>query len=75
MDRGVPALDPLTWARRNRSHRGCERWKAPLPLFIEDLYAKRFGCERPDVVKAIEEIARAAERHRAERATRRASHT
>jgi hypothetical protein len=44
-----------------------EPWKAPLPQFIEDLYAKRFGRECPDVVKTIEEIARAAERHRAER--------
>jgi hypothetical protein len=43
-----------------------EPWKAPLPQFMEDLYAKRFGRERPDVVKTIEEIARTAERHRAE---------
>jgi hypothetical protein len=43
-----------------------EPWKAPLPRFIEDLYAKRFGRERPDVVKTIEEIARTSERHRAE---------
>lgn len=26
-----------------------EPWKAPLPQFIEHLYAKRFGRERPDV--------------------------
>jgi hypothetical protein len=50
-----------------------ELWKAPLPQFIEDLYVKRFGRERPDTVKTIEEIARAAELHRAERAARRAS--
>jgi hypothetical protein len=50
-----------------------EPWKAPLPQFIEDLYAKRFGRERPEVVKSIEEIARAAECRRAERAARRAS--
>lgn len=52
-----------------------EPWKAPLPQFVEDLYAKRFGCERPDVVKTIEEIARPAERHHAEPAAGRASHT
>ncbi len=52
-----------------------EAWKAPLPQFIEDLYAKRFGHGRPDVVKTIEEIARPAERHRAEPAAPRASHT
>ncbi len=33
-------------------------WKAPLPIFIEDLYLKRFGRDRPDVVLSIEEIAK-----------------
>ena len=32
-----------------------ERWKAPLPIFIEDLYLERFGRERPEVVRSIEE--------------------
>ena len=27
-----------------------ERWKAPLPDFIEELYFKRFRKEKPDVV-------------------------
>ena len=31
-----------------------EPWKAPLPQFIEYLYKKRFGRERPDDVRAIE---------------------
>jgi hypothetical protein len=35
-----------------------EPWKAPLPIFIEDLYQKRFGKERPAVVVTIEERAR-----------------
>jgi hypothetical protein len=52
-----------------------EPWKAPLPQFIEDLYVERFGRERPDDVRAIEEIAGAAERHRTERTVRRASPT
>jgi len=30
-----------------------ERWKAPLPKFIENLYFKRFKKERPDVVKIL----------------------
>jgi hypothetical protein len=34
-----------------------ERWKLPLPQFIEKLYFKRFGRERPEVVKTIEELA------------------
>ena len=35
-----------------------EPWKAPLPVFIEDLYFKRFGKSRPDKVKSIEQIVR-----------------
>jgi hypothetical protein len=38
-----------------------ERWKAPLPQFIEDLYLKRFGRERPDVVVTVEQRARKLE--------------
>ena len=29
-------------------------WKAPLPQFIEDLYLKRFGQEKPQVVTSAE---------------------
>src|SRR6516164_9312046 len=35
-----------------------EPWKAPLPIFIEDLYYKRFGRERPEAVVTIEQRAR-----------------
>jgi hypothetical protein len=35
-----------------------EPWKAPLPQFIEDLYLKRFGRERPEVVVTVEQRAR-----------------
>jgi hypothetical protein len=35
-----------------------EPWKLPLPIFIEHLYFKRFGRERPAVVVTIEERAR-----------------
>ncbi len=31
-------------------------WKAPLPVFIEDLYFKRFGKKHPDTVKSIEQL-------------------
>lgn len=27
-----------------------EKWKAPLPEFIEELYFKRFRKEKPDVI-------------------------
>lgn len=36
-----------------------EPWKAPLPVFIEDLYFRSFGKLRPDDVRSIEEIAAA----------------
>jgi hypothetical protein len=35
--------------------------KTPLRQFIEDLYFKRFGKERPDIVLSIEKKVRAAE--------------
>ena len=38
-----------------------EPWKAPLPQFIEDLYLKRFGRERPEVVVTVEQRARELE--------------
>lgn len=50
-----------------------EPWKMPLPDFVEDLYFKRFGRERPEVVMSIEERAQRAEKKKAERkAARRA---
>jgi hypothetical protein len=33
-----------------------EPWKAPLPVFIEDIYFKRFRKKRPDNIKSIEQI-------------------
>ena len=44
-----------------------EPWKAPLPQFIEHLYCKRFGRERPEVVTSVEEQARAKDARRAAR--------
>ena len=40
------------------SHRQ-ERWKLPLPEYIATLYRKRFGKERPEPLRSIEEIAAA----------------
>jgi len=34
-----------------------ERWKSPLPRFIEELYLKRFGKAAPETVMSIEERA------------------
>ena len=44
-----------------------EPWKAPLPQFIEHLYLKRFGRERPEVVMSVEERVRADEAKRGAR--------
>jgi hypothetical protein len=51
---------------RSDNHRQ-ERWKLPLPLFIEELYQKRFGRARPELVSSIEEHARRQEGKRAEK--------
>ena len=44
-----------------------EPWKAPLPLFIEHCYFKRFGKERPDDVQSIEQRIKAIEQKKAAR--------
>jgi len=36
-----------------------EPWKAPLPIFIETIYFKRFKKERPDKIRTVEETAAA----------------
>src|SRR5437867_12390524 len=47
-----------------------EPWKLPLPAFIEELYAKRFGKRRPDVVTSNGARQMRMARKRAERAAR-----
>jgi hypothetical protein len=44
-----------------------EPWKAPLPIFIEDLYYKRFGRERPEVIVTLEQRARRIAENKAAR--------
>ena len=44
-------------------------WEAPLPQFIEHIYAKRFGRERPEVVVPVEEHARPLARKEAAKAS------
>lgn len=44
-----------------------EPWKLPLPEFIEHLYFKRFGRQRPEAVMSIEERARAQDANKAAR--------
>ena len=47
-----------------------EPWKMPLPAFIEDIYLKRFGRDRPSDMKSIEEVFRAKEKKKEERRKR-----
>ena len=47
-----------------------EPWKAPLPVFIEDLYFRRFGKKRPGEVKSIEQMAKIQEKKKRERRKR-----
>jgi len=44
-----------------------ERWKIPLPDYIEELYFKRFGRQRPEMVLSIEEKVRLDEKKKTDR--------
>ena len=48
-----------------------EPWKAPLPVFIEQLYQKRFGKVQPDRVLSIEDRVQEIAAKKAERRERR----
>ena len=47
-----------------------EPWKKPLPEFIEEIYFKRFGKRRPDVVRSIEQLVQDQREKKAERKAR-----
>jgi len=47
-----------------------EPWKAPLPIFIENIYLKRFGRDKPADVKSIEDLFKAREKKKDERRKR-----
>ena len=48
-----------------------EPWKAPLPVFIEQIYRKRFGKPEPDRVISIEDRAKEIAAKKAEKRERR----
>jgi hypothetical protein len=48
-------MNPKKFGKLDNHHQ--EPWKAPLPIFIESIYFKRFGKERPDKVRTVEEMA------------------
>jgi len=58
-------MNPRKLGKLDNHHQ--EPWKLPLPAFIEELYFKRFGKERPDVVLSFEERARIQQAKKAAR--------
>src|SRR6266849_1969194 len=50
-------MNPKKFGKLANHHQ--EPWKAPLPIFIEDIYYKRLGKEKPDRVRTIKEVAAA----------------
>jgi hypothetical protein len=48
-----------------------ERWKAPLPVFIEQCYLRRFGKSQPDRVISVEDRVREIAAKKAEKRERR----
>lgn len=47
-----------------------EPWKAPLPIFFEGLYFKRFGKKRPEIVRSIEQMVKYKKKKQLERKQR-----
>ena len=67
-------MNPKKLGKLDNHHQ--EPWKLPLPEFIAHLYAKRFGRERPAVVRTIEEVAAAkAAKKEAKKAAKHAKRT
>jgi hypothetical protein len=64
-------MNPRKLGKLDNHHQ--EPWKAPLPLFIEGLYLKHFGRERPEIVMSIEQRVAAQQAKRAARKEARAT--
>lgn len=54
----------------NKANHRQEPWKLPLPLFIEELYFKRFGKKRPDNVRSIEQMVKDKKKKRLQQKAR-----
>ena len=50
-----------------------EKWKAPLPIFIESLYFERFGKDRPNEILSIEAIVKRRQKKQEDRRARKES--
>jgi hypothetical protein len=62
-------LNPKKFGRISNEKQ--EPWKKPLPFFIEDIYLKHFGRDKPIDVKSIEEVFRAKEKKKEEQRNKR----
>ncbi|MDP4855989.1 MAG: hypothetical protein NWR42_01125 [Desulfobacterales bacterium] len=61
-------MNPKKFGKLNNHKQ--EPWKAPLPIFIENLYLKRFGKERPENVRTIEQMVKEEKQSQLERKQR-----
>ena len=61
-------MNPRKLGKLDNHHQ--EPWKLPLPEFIEHLYEKRFGRQRPETVRSIEERMRLQEQKKAAKKAR-----
>ena len=61
-------LNPKKMEKLN--NHGQSPWKAPLPVFLEDLYFKRFHKFRPENIRTIEQIYQDDQRKREEKKER-----
>lgn len=62
-------MNPKKLGKIDNHHQ--EPWKVPLPEFIEELYLKQFGKDRPDNILSIEAIFAKKNAKKAERKERR----
>jgi hypothetical protein len=66
-------MNPKKFGKLNNHDQ--EPWKAPLPIFIEHLYFKNFGKERPENVRSIEQMVNDKKRKQLERKQRKSEVT
>ena len=59
---------------RKISNHKQEPWKAPLPVFIEEIYFKRFGKKQPEQIKSIEQLVKIREKKKTEQRIRKQQH-
>ena len=66
-------MNPKKLGKLDNHHQ--ELWKLPLPQFIRKLYSKRFGKERPNAVRTIEEMVVAKQaKKQSKKQSRKAAH-